>query len=148
MAHGISLCKNQCPKTQDEWERMQKIFYASAMGSIMYVMLCTRPDVSCTLSLTSRYQLDSGEAHRTIMKNVLKYLRRTKHAFLVYEGLENELVVNDSTTEVEYIVASDATKEVVWINKFIGDLRVVLNIANSVTLYCDNNRAIPQAKEP
>ena len=63
MGHGISLCKSQCPKTQDDRDRMQKIPYASAMGSIMYAMLCTRPDVSCALSLTSRYQSDPGEAH-------------------------------------------------------------------------------------
>ncbi|KAA0060082.1 retrotransposon protein, putative, Ty1-copia subclass [Cucumis melo var. makuwa] len=58
MAHGMSICKNQCPKTQDERERMQKILYASAIGSIMYAKLCTRPDVSCSLSLTSRYKSD------------------------------------------------------------------------------------------
>ena len=188
MGHGISLCKSQCPKTQDERDRMQKIPYASAMGSIMYAMLCTRPDVSCALSLTSRYQSDPGEAHWIAVKNILKYLRRTKDAFLVYGGHEDELVVNgytdagfqsdkddfrsqsgyvfclngaavswksskqatvaDSTTEAEYIAASDAAKEAVWLKKFIGELGVVPSIANPIALYCDNNGAIAQAKEP
>ena len=97
MGHGIILCTSQCPKIQDEQDRMQKIPYASAVGSIMYAMLCTRPDISCALSLTSRYQSDPGEAHWIAVKNILKYLRRTKDAFLVYGGHEDELVLNGYT---------------------------------------------------
>jgi hypothetical protein len=71
---------------------MRAIPYASAIGSIMYAMLCTHPDVSYALSATSRYQSNYGEAHWTIAKNILKYLRRTKKTFIVFEG-EEELVV-------------------------------------------------------
>ena len=76
---------------------MSKIPYSSTIGSIMYVMLCTQPDVSYALSTTSRYQSDSGESHRTTVKNIVKYLRRTKDAFLLYDGKEDELVVNGYT---------------------------------------------------
>ncbi|TYK29893.1 to reverse transcriptase (Pfam: rvt.hmm, score 19.29) [Cucumis melo var. makuwa] len=93
MAHGMSLCKNQCPKTQDERERMQKILYASAMGSIMYAKLCTRPDVSCSLSLTSRYKSDLGEAHWTIVKHILKRCE--------LEEFQTSNSVVDSTTEAK-----------------------------------------------
>ena len=96
MSHGINLSKTQCPATTDERERMKKIKYASAIGSIMYAMICTRPDVSYALSVTSRYQADYGESHWTAVKNILKYLRRTKDMFLVYGG-EEELVVNGYT---------------------------------------------------
>ena len=56
--------------------------------------------------------------------------------------------VADSTTESESIIASDAAKEAVWLKKFITGLDVVPSIANPVDLYCDNNGAIAQAKEP
>jgi hypothetical protein len=92
VSHGISLSKKQCPMDPDGQERIRAIPYASAIGSIMYAMICTRPDVSYALSATSRYQLNYGEAHWTIVKNILKYLRRTKEAFLVFGG-EEELVV-------------------------------------------------------
>ncbi len=62
----------------------------------MYAMLCTRPDVSYALSVTSRYQSDLGESHWIAVKNILKYLRRTKDMFVVYGGQE-ELVVNGYT---------------------------------------------------
>jgi hypothetical protein len=76
----------------DEQERMRVIPYASAIGSIMYAMICICPDVSYALGAMSRYQSNYGEAHWTIVKNILKYLRRTKEAFLVFGG-EEDLVV-------------------------------------------------------
>ena len=82
MSHGIHLSKTQCPTTTDERERMSKVPYASAIGSIMYAMISTHPDVSYVLSVTSRYQSDPGESHWTAMKNILKYLRRPKDVFL------------------------------------------------------------------
>ncbi|KAL4351179.1 hypothetical protein GQ457_06G013780 [Hibiscus cannabinus] len=56
--------------------------------------------------------------------------------------------VADSTTEAEYIAASEAAKEGVWIKKFITGLGVIPSIVDAVDLYCDNNGAIAQAKEP
>jgi hypothetical protein len=55
MSHGKTLSKNQCPKTVDEWVPMRGVPYASAIGSIMHAMICTRPDVSYALSVSSRY---------------------------------------------------------------------------------------------
>ena len=62
---------------------MSMIPYASAIGSIMYVVLCTRPNVSYALRVTSRYQFDLGEGHWVIIKDILYYLRRTKEIFLI-----------------------------------------------------------------
>ncbi len=83
MVHGVSLTKVQCPSTAKEKNRMSRIPYASAIRSIMYAMLCTRPDVSYALSMASRYQSNPGEQHWVAVKNILKYLRRTKDMFLV-----------------------------------------------------------------
>ena len=62
----------------------------------MYAMLCTRPDVSYALSVTSRYQANPGMEHWNAAKNILKYLRRTKDMFLVYDN-DSEFVVNSYT---------------------------------------------------
>jgi hypothetical protein len=70
---------------------MRVIHYASAIGSIIYAMLCTRLDVSYTLSAMSRYQSNYGEAYWTIVKNILKYLRRTKEVFLMFEVKKSSL---------------------------------------------------------
>ena len=85
MSQGIHLSKKMSPKTPEERNRMSSIPYASAVGSIMYAMLCTRPDVAYALGIASRFQADPGEDHWKAVKNILKYLRRTKDIFLVYE---------------------------------------------------------------
>ena len=61
MLHGKHLSKSMCLKTQEERDNMSRIPYASAIGSIMYSMLCTRPDVSFSLSIASRFQANYGE---------------------------------------------------------------------------------------
>jgi hypothetical protein len=67
-----------------------------AVGSIMYAIICTWPDVSYALSVMSRYQADPSKSHYTRVKNIFKYLRRTKNMFLIYGG-EDELVVRGYT---------------------------------------------------
>jgi hypothetical protein len=57
---------------------MSNIPYASAIGSIMYAMLSTRPDVALTLSLMSRYQSNPDMSHWNALKNILKYLKNQR----------------------------------------------------------------------
>ncbi|GJW24467.1 hypothetical protein Tco_0038278 [Tanacetum coccineum] len=65
---------------------MKNVPYASAVGSIMYAVRCTRPDVAFAQNITSQFQQNPGELHWTAVKNILKYLRNTKDIFLVYGG--------------------------------------------------------------
>ena len=92
MLQGVKLSKTQNPTTAEDRERMKVIHYASAIGSIKYAMLCTRPNVNLAVSLVGRYQSNPGKEHWTAVKNILKYLKRTKDMFLVYGG-DEELVV-------------------------------------------------------
>jgi hypothetical protein len=90
---GVPLSVTQGPATEKEKSVMKNIPYASAIGSIMYVMLSTRPDVALALSLMSHYQSNSGMIHWTMVKGILKYLRNTKDMVLVYGGNEEELSI-------------------------------------------------------
>ena len=56
--------------------------------------------------------------------------------------------IADSTAEDEYIAASDAAKEAVWMKKFISDIGVVPSDENGIVLRCDSQCAIAQSKEP
>ncbi|GKD01822.1 retrovirus-related pol polyprotein from transposon TNT 1-94 [Tanacetum coccineum] len=111
--------------------RMQNIPYASPVGSIMYAVRCTRPDVAFAQNITSQFQPNPGELHWTTVKNILKYLYNTKDMFLVYG-------------DAEYIAAFDASKEVVWIRKFIYGLNVAPTIEEPINMYWDNTGAIDQ----
>ena len=48
----------------------------------------------------------------------------------------------DSTTEAEYIAASEVAKEAVWIRNFLMDLGVVQGASNPLDVYCDNSGVI------
>ncbi|KAL0394582.1 UNVERIFIED_CONTAM: Retrovirus-related Pol polyprotein from transposon TNT 1-94 [Sesamum latifolium] len=185
MRHGIKLSKKQSLKTGEELKRISDIPYASAVGSIQYVVQCTRPNAAYTLSVASRYQACVGEAHWSSVKTIFKYLKRTKGMFLIYgsgelilEGYSDasfqsddddaksqsgfvfklnggvvacksskQATTADSTTEAEYIGASEATKEAGWMKTYIQELGVVPSIAEPGVIFCDNNGAIAQAKE-
>src|SRR5215216_3782111 len=90
---GVKLSETQSPTMAEDRDKMKVIPYASAIGSIMYAMLCTRPDVCLAISLLGRYQSNPGVDNWTTVKNILKYLKITKDMFLVYGG-DKELVEN------------------------------------------------------
>ena len=56
--------------------------------------------------------------------------------------------VADYTTKFEYIVASDAAKEAIWIKKFIYKLGVVPSILDLVDLFCNNNGSSHKLRRP
>jgi hypothetical protein len=64
-----------------------------------------------------------------------------------WKSSKKETVV-DSTTEAEYIAASEAAKEGVWIRKYLSELGVFPSVSSPLDVYCDNNGALAQAKEP
>ncbi|GKB80021.1 hypothetical protein Tco_0946916 [Tanacetum coccineum] len=133
MQEKLKLSKSQGASTPSEKQRMQNIPYASAIGSIMYAVRCTRPDVAFAQNMTSRFQQNPGEEHWTAVKNILKYLRNTKNMFLVYGGAVDwkstkQSIFATSSTDAEYIAAFDASKEAVWIRKFISGLGIVPTI--------------------
>ena len=84
--YDIHLSKEQSPKTPEQKERTSRIPYASAVGSLMYAMLYTRPDICYAVRVVSRYQSDPGEEHWITVKHILKYLRKTRDHMLVYSS--------------------------------------------------------------
>ncbi|GJS50742.1 retrotransposon protein, putative, ty1-copia subclass [Tanacetum coccineum] len=135
--------------------------YALAVGSIMYDVRCTRPDVVFTQNITNQFQQNPGELHWTIVKNILKYLQNTRicfwfmetgYVFVLNGGVVDwkstkQSISATSSIDVEYIAAFDASKEAVWIRKFISGLNVVPTIEEPITMYCDNTGAIAIANE-
>ena len=75
MLQGVKLSKTQIPTTTENRKRVKVIPYASAIGSIKYVMLCTRPIAYVVMSLARGYYSDLGVDHWTTVKVILSYLR-------------------------------------------------------------------------
>lgn len=83
---GQFLSLDQCPKTDLEKKQMSDVPYASAIGSLMYAMLCTRPDICYAVGLVSRYQSNPGPAHWQGVKRILRYLCGTSDLVLCFQG--------------------------------------------------------------
>ena len=63
---------------------MQQIPYASAIGSLMYAQVCTRPDITYIVGMLGRYLSNPGKDHWITAKRVMRYLQRTKDYMLTY----------------------------------------------------------------
>ena len=60
---------------------MKSVLYAPAVGSLMYVMVTTRPDIS---HVVSRFMHNLGQSHWNIVKHVFRYLASTKHHYILF----------------------------------------------------------------
>ena len=80
-------------------------------------------------------------------KSQLRYVFTLNGGGVSWKSSKQDTTV-DSTTEAEYISASEAAKEAVWIKKFIIELGVVPSIVDSVAFYYDNNKIIALANKP
>ena len=59
----FKLSKRLCPSTEKEKGEMSVISYSSAVGSLMYAMVCTRPNISHEVGVVSRFLENPSKAH-------------------------------------------------------------------------------------
>ncbi|GJV11225.1 retrotransposon protein, putative, ty1-copia subclass [Tanacetum coccineum] len=162
MQERLDLNKSQGAQTPKEVNRMKNVPYASVVGSIMYVVRCTRPDVAFAntkdmflvyggnliTELRVECYCDAGfETDRDDTKS------QTGYVFVLNGGAVDWKSSKQSTTamsaiESEYIAASEAAMEAVWIRKFISGLGIVPTINEPLNMYCDNSAAVHYANEP
>ncbi|GJV95011.1 hypothetical protein Tco_1546588 [Tanacetum coccineum] len=163
MQEKLRLSKSQGALTPAELKRMQNVPYASAMGSIMYVVRCTRSDVAFAQNITSRFQQNPGDLHCTTLRvscyTNAGYLTdaddlksQNGYVFVLNGGAVDwksakQSIFATSSVEDEYIAAYDVSKEAVWVRKFIYRLGIVPTIEEPINMYCDNTGAITIANE-
>jgi len=68
---GDALSNRMSPETPEQKAQMSRISHAGAVGSLMYAMLCTRPNICFAVSLVSRYQFDPGLAHWKAIRRIM-----------------------------------------------------------------------------
>jgi len=73
-----------CPTTPEDIEYMKSVPYRSAIGSLMYLATCTRPDISYAVSMCASYMHNPGRAHWEAVKSILAYVNMTQARGLIY----------------------------------------------------------------
>ncbi|MCO5599464.1 hypothetical protein L7F22_053568 [Adiantum nelumboides] len=178
----LKLSKDDCPKSHAEKAKMVKVSYSSAVGSLMYAMVATTPDIAFVVGVVSCYMANPGKKHWDAVKHLLKYLKGTVSKCLRFGNSEASIVgytdadyagcldtrkstsgyvflftgaavslrsllqtcTSSSTSKLEYVAASSASKEAVWLARLVGDL----GIHQIPVLHCDSQSAITLAKNP
>jgi hypothetical protein len=91
LANHFKLTNEMCPTTHEEIEYMSRVPYSSAVGSLMYAMVCTRPDIAHVVGVVSRYMNNPGKEHWETVKWILRYLRGTTTHALCFGGSDTFL---------------------------------------------------------
>jgi len=176
----------------DEPHSSPSIPYQSAVGSLMYALTCTRPDIAFAVSTVSRFSSRYTEQHWKAVKRIMRYLQRTKHyrlrlgssidssssppsielsaycdadwasdpvqrrstagyAFFIGSGAVSwgsKLMHTPalSATEAEYMTATEAAKEAIWLRQLLDLLGFTQQ--KPTVILCDNQGAIALTKNP
>ena len=84
LAGHFKLSSKQCPTSEKEKEEISRVPYSSAVGSLMYAMVCTRPDIAHAVGVVSRFLSNPGKEHWAAVKWILRYLRGTSRLCLCF----------------------------------------------------------------
>ncbi|GJY25785.1 retrotransposon protein, putative, ty1-copia subclass [Tanacetum coccineum] len=133
MQEKLDLNKTQGASKLEEVKRMQNVPYASAIGSIIYAVRFTRPDVANT---KDTFLVCGGNPKAELRVDCY-----------CDAGFETNRDDTKSQTEAEYIAASEGGMKAVWIRKFISGLGIVPTINEPVKMFCDNSVALHFANE-
>ncbi|KAG8472381.1 hypothetical protein CXB51_035329 [Gossypium anomalum] len=92
LAAHFRLSSALSPQSDDEIEYMSHVPYSSAVGSLMYAMVCSRPDLSYAVSAVSRYMVNLGKEHWKTVQWILRYLRGTTDVCLQFGRTEDGVI--------------------------------------------------------
>jgi len=177
----LKFSKKQYLHTDEEKCYMSRVPYASVVGSLMYVMVCTRPDIAHAIGVVNRFLSNPAKEHWECVKWILRYLKGTsgmclcfRKSNLTLQGFLDANLGGDfdtkksttgyiftlggttvswksklqhrvslSTMEVEYIVISEAAKEMIWLKNFLNELG---KEQENASMFSDSQSAVSLAK--
>ncbi len=81
------LCKAMGPKDEEERRTMENIPYRGIVGSLIYAMICTRPDIAQAVIAVSQYSSNPGPEHFRACKRILRYLKGKPQGGIMYRSI-------------------------------------------------------------
>nr|GEX06904.1 hypothetical protein [Tanacetum cinerariifolium] len=133
----ILLMGNNIPMLQDVKSYLERSFAMKDLGDTAYILGIK--------IYRDRSKWLIGLCQSAYIEKILKryYMENSKRGTI---PMQEKLKLSKSQ-DAEYIAAFDASKEAVWIRKFISGLGIVPTIEEPISMYCDNTGAIAIAKD-
>lgn len=89
---NVKLSSRMSPSSEEEMIEMSRVPYESVVESLMFVMICTKPDIAHVVEVVSRYMVEPGREHWEAVKRILRYIKGTSDVALCFG--ESNLNVN------------------------------------------------------
>ena len=118
---------------------MKSVPYLSAVGSLMYLAVGTRPDISFAVGALSRFNANPGKAHWKQVQHVFKYLASTKDLMLCY-GPGQDGTSLQIYSDADYAGDVDSACSTSGHTVFIG--RSLVTWSSKQHIHVDRNPAI------
>ncbi|GJU94931.1 retrotransposon protein, putative, ty1-copia subclass [Tanacetum coccineum] len=160
MQEKLRLSKSQGASTPVELKHMQNVPYASVVGDLHWTTV--KNILKYLRNTKDMFLVYGGDIKRELRVSCytdIGYLTdtddlksQTGYVFILNGGdvdwkSTKQSIFATSSAEAEYIAAYDASKEAVWVRKFISGLGVVPIIEEPINMYCDNTGSITIANE-
>eukprot|EP00253_Pinus_taeda_P030895 PITA_30895 len=142
LASHFKLSLVLSPRADEGKQYMSHVPYENAVGNLMYAMVSTRAYISHAVGVVSRFMANPGDLDKR--RSTTGYVFTLAGGAISWMSKLQETIAL-STTEAEYIAASDASKEAIWLK---GLLNEIGRMQKKLNVLCDSQSAIHLATNP
>nr|GEW85284.1 hypothetical protein [Tanacetum cinerariifolium] len=112
--------------------------YAKVIGSLMYAMTCTRPNIAYVVGRLSRHTSTPSKEHWDAVNRVFKYLKKTINYGLEYSG-------DPSLLEAEFVALASCCKEAEWLRDLLINIPLWPKPMPPIFVHCDSQSTLSRA---
>ena len=105
LASHLKLSLKQYPTSEKDMKEMSKVPYAYVVGSLMYAMVCIRPNIAHVVVVVNWFLTNHGKKHWEVVKWLLRYLRGTSRVCLCFgngEPMLDGYIDSDMADDVDF----------------------------------------------
>lgn len=124
---SLKLSKADCPISTEEKYNMRDVPYMSAVGSLLYAAIGTRPDIAHAVNVISKFMENPGQAHWLAVKRILRYIKGTVNKALVFtsKGITGNQLYVSAYSDADWAGDIEDRKSTTGFVVRIGDSSVI-----------------------
>jgi hypothetical protein len=133
---SLKLSMDQCPTCDEEKGDMGDVPYESAVGSLLYAAIGTRPDIAHAVNVISKFMKNPGQAHWLAAKRILRYIKGTVNKPLVFtsKGIGDNQVLVSAYSDADWAGDIDDRRSTTGYVVRLGDSCVIWNTKKQKTI--------------